>query len=86
MLRHSELPQRVGEVMEMVNADFSERFAQKTWAEWRPILAEHDVWSCPCNMPDEVRSYHQANEIGIFRRKGEIAFPITLYGYPDAEH
>ncbi len=83
LVKYKTLLERVGFVMEMLNRDFAAQMATKTWAEWRPIFGEHDVWACQCNMPDETRSYDQAIEIGIFRNKGEISFPVTMYGYDD---
>lgn len=71
--------------MRQLNNDFKEAFAQKTWEEWRPIFAEHDIWYAPVNMLPEALSYYQAHEIGIFKNKGEIAFPITMYGYGEEQ-
>jgi len=66
-------------------------FAQKTYAEWQPILREHDIWYKPVHKFEDQRdpespAYRQARAVGSYAEAPEVsrhdlmATPVKLSG------
>jgi len=66
-------------------------FAQNTYAEWQPILREHDIWYKPVHKFEDQRdpespAYRQARAVGSYAEAPEVsrhdlmATPVKLSG------
>lgn len=51
--------------------------ATKTWAEWRPLFLEHDVWHAVCNKFEDVWDDEQAKANGAFVHHPDIRHPVV---------
>ena len=83
LVTKSTLLERFGVVMQRCNSSFAEMMHLRTFAEWKPIFAQHDVWYTMVRMLPQVLAMEQAQEIGVFSTPGQISMPIKCYGFID---
>lgn len=65
-----------GEHLKKATEKIDKILAQKTWAEWKPLFVQHDVWHAVCNTFENVMDDEQAKAANAFVRHPDIRHPV----------